>query len=153
MTGESEAGLRARRAAALAVLDEADAVLADWSCPRTAECCHFASTGKEPWLTEVEWRIVLAELGRQGRRVPAMPPDRTCPFLDDAEGRCTIYAARPLGCRTFYCHRGTGPKKARRGLADLPRRLEVLSDDPDADGRPLAAWINRARRGLPITSR
>jgi Fe-S-cluster containining protein len=27
--------------------------------------------------------------------------DDTCPFLDTASGRCTVYAARPAQCRTF----------------------------------------------------
>lgn len=134
-----------RRTDALAVLDDADGVRAGWSCERSAECCHFAVTGREPYLTEPEWEILEAELLRQGRRVPAMPESRVCPFLGE-DLRCTVYAARPLGCRTFFCHRASGPHVPRRELADLARRLEVLSGDPDAKARSLTTWLNRAGR-------
>ena len=142
----------ARRPAALAVLADADHLRAGWSCESSAECCQFAVTGREPYLTEAEWRIVEAELARQGRRIPAMPDSRVCPFLDD-DLRCTIYAARPLGCRTFYCHRASGPHVARRDLADLTRRLEVLSADPEAKGRSLTSWLTQAGRSSPSASR
>ena len=135
----------ARRPEALAVLADADRARAGWSCEKSAECCQFAVTGREPYLTGAEWRILEAELARQGRRVPAMPESRACPFLG-ADLRCTVYAARPLGCRTFYCHRASGPHVARRELADLARRLEVLSDDPGGKARSLTTWLNQARR-------
>jgi Fe-S-cluster containining protein len=97
-------------------------------------------TGREPYLTEAEWSLVQAEVARQGRRVPAPRADLVCPFLTD-EARCSIYAVRPLGCRTFYCHRGEGPKISRAALADMPRRLEELSRDPRERGRRLTAWL------------
>jgi hypothetical protein len=74
-----------------------------------------------------------------------MPDSRRCPFLD-GDLRCTIYAARPLGCRTFYCHRASGPPVARRELADLVRRLEDLSPAADAKGRSLTSWLSQAAR-------
>lgn len=134
-----------RRSAALAVLEDADRARSGWRCEDTAECCQFAVTGREPYLTEVEWRLVEVELARQGRRVPAMPDGGDCPFLT-AERRCSIYAARPLGCRTFYCRRASGPRVARRELADLTRRLEVLSQDAEEKGRSLTSWLQQARR-------
>jgi hypothetical protein len=130
---------------ALVVLQEADQMLAETRCDASGECCHFASTGKQPFLTEVEWQLVLDELARQGRRVPAPREDKVCAFLGD-DRRCTIYAARPLGCRTFYCHRASGPRVPRRAWNDFLRRLEVLSPDPDANGRSITSWLNQARR-------
>lgn len=131
-----------RRTAALAILAEADALLEGWRCEASTECCQFGLTGREPHLTEVEWRVLADEVARQGRRLPAMPADRRCPFLRD--GRCTVYAARPLGCRSYYCRRAEGPGRFPRArLAALPRRLEALSA-PDRDerrGRPLSAWL------------
>lgn len=129
---------------ALVVLQEGDQLKAGWSCPGTAECCHFGVTGRQPHPTEAEWQVIADELERQGRPVPAPREDRVCPFL--SEGRCSIYAARPLGCRTFYCHRGSGPHVDRRAREDLFRRLEVMSSDPHARGRPLTTWLNQARR-------
>lgn len=130
---------------ALAVLGEADQVLAGWRCDSSTECCRFAVTGREPYLTEAEWQVVAGELARQGRRVPAPRDDRVCAFLGE-DGRCMIYPARPLGCRTFYCQRASGPRVPRRAFADLLRRLEVLSSDPDARGRSLTSWLKQARR-------
>jgi hypothetical protein len=137
-----------RTTAALAVLRDADHLLDGWRCEASTECCRFGVTGREPHLTEVEWQIVVEEIARQGRRMPAAPEDGTCAFLKG--GRCSIYAARPLGCRTFYCDRADGPGRyPRADLARMPRALEALST-PDAAGdrrgRPLRAWLGAARR-------
>src|SRR5688572_19071014 len=117
---------RQSNARALAVLGQADRHLAGWSCPRSTDCCRFDDSGREPYLTEVEWRVIEAELGRQGRKLPAEPDDGTCPFLA-ADRRCTIYAARPIGCRTYFCARATpaGPYP-RAELGELVRDLEAL---------------------------
>lgn len=136
--------LRAQRSAALSVLAAADAALEGWSCPGSADCCRFGLTGREPYLTEAEWRALEADVARQGRRMPRPRADRTCPFLTE-ESRCSVYAARPLGCRTFYCHRASGPRPPRAALADIARRLEALSRDPTERGRPLSSWL----RGRP----
>ena len=36
---------------------------------------------------------------------------RACPFLDASGKRCSVYEARPFGCRTFFCGRINGPSK------------------------------------------
>lgn len=131
---------RQTRAAALAVLGQADAAMDGWTCPGEADCCRFGQTGREPYLTEAEWQVVAAEVARQGRRLPRPRADRVCPFLT-ADSRCSIYAARPLGCRTYYCHRASGPRVPRAALTDLTRRLESLSADPVERGRPLSTWL------------
>lgn len=136
----SNAGETARRPAVLAVLADADHAVRGWSCEGTADCCRFGVTGREPYLTEAEWALIRAEVARQGRRVPSPRADQVCPFLTDG-ARCSIYQVRPLGCRTFHCHRGEGPKVSRAALADLPRRLEELSVDPRERGRRLTAWL------------
>src|SRR5205823_5208735 len=76
----------------------ADAAFARWSCPSSGECCQLAKTGRQPWLWPSEWKLIAARKG---------PPraDGGCPFLDAAGARCTVYADRPLGCRTFFCGR------------------------------------------------
>ena len=125
-------------ARALAVLQEADRTLDGWSCECSAECCDFALTGREPYATAAEIELIAAEVARQGRRMPAAREDGRCAFLD-ASSRCTIYAARPLGCRTFYCERASGwGAFPRRALAAFPRALEDLSG---GKGRPLTRWL------------
>lgn len=141
--------------AALAVLQEADRLLEGWECPTctaatgSANCCRFALTGREPWLTEAEWRVIREELQRAKRSLPPLREDGACPFLD-AASRCTIYEVRPLGCRTFFCDEASGPGFPRREISRLPRDLEALSAKPtrDDDGRarPLTTWVKLAKR-------
>ena len=122
----------------------ADAAHAPYSCPATAECCQLAARGREPWLWEVEWNALRGA-------VPALPSRRAdggCPFLDAAGQRCTAYAARPLGCRTFFCHRRRGPTREPVAEMDrLQRRLESVARtlNPDEAGpRPLTDWYAEA---------
>lgn len=155
----------------LAELDEiyrdADAAFAGWSCPTSTECCRFGITGREPYVTSIELlairRAVAARGGarsfrraaplatladpegsagvpgeRGGKRLPLA--ERTCPMLNEA-GRCAIYAARPLGCRTFYCDRAApGGAVRHRDVLALVRRAQELAvrHEPSGDqGRPL----------------
>lgn len=115
-----------------------------WSghrCPGTAECCQLAKRGREPWLWGVEWDA----LRRARPELPAPREDGGCPFLDAEGRRCTVYAARPLGCRTYFCHRATGP--AREPVEEMDRLLRQLetiarSVRPDEDGpRPITHWL------------
>ena len=141
---------RERAKRTLLILQQADTALEGWTCPASTECCRFSVTGREPWLTEAEWRLLETDIARQGRRLPATPADGTCPFLT-SEGRCSVYAARPLGCRTFFCDRASGPTSyPRREVSRLPRELDALSRpaEPGDDGRarPLRSWLHAARR-------
>jgi Fe-S-cluster containining protein len=139
------------RAELLAVYARVDALLAPFSCEESTECCRFGVTGREPYVTPVE----LAELGhaiaargsalprpaRSPRALPIVDEERPCPLLT-REGRCSVYASRPLGCRTFFCDRAQGPGKlpradlnaAARSIADLAARFAPR--DPHA--RPLS---------------
>ena len=114
------------------------------SCDASADCCHFARTGREPYPTSVE----LAELAHAVARAPpprsakrALPQvDRRCPLLS-AEGRCRVYASRPFGCRTFFCDRAEGGKPPRAALRDLAHRIADLSSRTfprDPAPRPLS---------------
>ena len=116
---------------------EVDAKFAGAACPGSTECCRFGITGRRPYLTSIEEALVrraLAEggFGRgQAPRRRALPlvanrDERPCPLLD-ANGRCRVYAARPFGCRTFYCERATGELPKRGELRPLLRRLQTLA--------------------------
>jgi Fe-S-cluster containining protein len=133
-----------------AIYADAAAVLADWTCPASTECCRFGLTGREPYVTSIELAAVKKELARIGgarsfrRADPLTPPEpagkkrklamagtpkdeRACPLLNH-EGRCSVYAARPLGCRTFFCERGTSLTRQRstRGRALPQKELNAL---------------------------
>jgi Fe-S-cluster containining protein len=123
------------RAELLALYKEIDALVAPFACDASADCCHFARTGREPHVHAVELVEVLAaaravNVPLSKKRLPVAggpDPDRTCPMLDPA-GRCRIYAARPFGCRTYFCERRTGPPKLPRApIASVGRRIADLS--------------------------
>jgi Fe-S-cluster containining protein len=121
----------------VALYERVDALYADWSCPGTTECCRFGITGRQPYVTGIELRLVRHALARRGGPLAARrralplhregPDERTCPLLDRS-GRCAVYAERPLGCRTFFCdraQRGAGP--SREELRELVRELQDLA--------------------------
>jgi uncharacterized protein len=131
---------------------EADALVAGARCVCAdavdalgARCCHFANIGREPYVTEIELALVTRAVAARGgssarparakRRLALAGSGgesldlRTCPLLS-SEGRCTVYASRPLGCRTFFCE-GHGPvdrAAARKGLLEISRGIAALSD-------------------------
>jgi uncharacterized protein len=130
----------------------ADEAYRPFSCPGTAECCRLSTTGREPWLWPVEWELLVEA---RGGRLPSSRPDGSCPFLDAAGQRCTVYAHRPFGCRTFFCHRVRGPgREPVEAVAALLERLERVARtlDPDCTApRPIRDWHARAgaARGAP----
>jgi len=132
-----------------AVYERLDRALAGFSCDASTDCCHFERTGREPWVTEVEWALLAKELGRLGGRDAVAAKNRRslplvnegrCPLLD-ASGRCSAYAARPLGCRTFFCERVQGPGRVPRdAVREALRELQAISErfsPASPTGRPL----------------
>jgi Fe-S-cluster containining protein len=103
------------------------------SCTRLQECCHFKLTGRTPYLTRGEALVAAKALRATGRK--GLPPaeNGTCPLLDLRSGNCLIYNDRPFGCRTHFCAAAGGPY-ARREVADLIQRLEVIDAQLGGDG-------------------
>ena len=146
-----------------ALYAEADAALAGWSCEGSTDCCHFGRTGREPYLWPNEWALLERAIGARGG-VKAVAPGareaRTCslPIADEGrcpllgrDGRCTVYADRPFGCRTFYCDRAEGPtrKPPRAELADVGRRVAALARaaSPSGEGpRQLTRLVGQRGR-------
>jgi len=120
-----------------ALYARADALYAGWSCPGSTECCRFGITGRQPYVTAIESSAIRHALAQRGGPLApakrALPialgeeRERVCPLLDRNQ-RCSVYAARPLGCRTFYCGKATaglGPERAE--LRELTRELQELA--------------------------
>jgi uncharacterized protein len=136
-------------AAAKQALLRADYAVVGGSCacndhePK-ALCCRFDVTGREPWLTEMEWTLVWAAHQRTGRRLSATTDaDGSCPFLSSSS-LCVIYESRPLGCRTHFCqHAEHAPPPARKALLEVVADLAALSQQPS---RPLRSWVRDAKR-------
>jgi hypothetical protein len=131
-----------------AVLRQASAAWARHSCPGTAECCQLAVTKRPPWLWPSEWKVLEAGLVRAGRVLPPARSDGGCPFLDTDGRRCSVYEDRPLGCRTFFCHRIAGPSKLpaeeTNALLDRLRAINVATND-DAAPHSILEWHAAAR--------
>lgn len=147
---------------------EVDALLEGWTCDTSTDCCRFGVTGREPYPTAIEQaaveRAVRARGGLPKRRsLPIAKNERRCALLSDA-GTCLVYAARPFGCRTFFCERARGPasehvrEMPREEIAHIARAIVELSArfaPGDAGPRPMsritAAWDERGdsrrRRG------
>jgi Fe-S-cluster containining protein len=144
------------RAELLALYARVDALLAPFSCDGTTECCRFGVTGREPYVTPIELAEIAHAVAARGAVLPKAPArlslpvvtdERPCPLLD-AAGRCSIYASRPLGCRTFFCDRVQGPGRlprteinaVARSVADLAARYAPR----DPHSRPLSRALPRS---------
>jgi Fe-S-cluster containining protein len=139
-----------------------DSALEGWGCETSTDCCRFGVTGREPYPTAVE----LAELERAVRARGGLPKRRSLPIADDErrcallgdDGRCLVYAARPFGCRTFFCERARGPVGERglpraeiaevgRAIAALSARFAPADPGPRPLSRASGPWeAQRARR-------
>jgi hypothetical protein len=155
--------LSAERAELLALYAEADALLEGWTCAcssatgKAPDCCDAAVIGREPYPTAVELEEVrfamrsAAVTARDPRKLP-LADSRPCPLLS-GDGRCGIYASRPLGCRTFFCDDASGPsgrrgKLPRSALNAVGRRVADLSarfDPRDPWPRSLVGALSRGR--------
>ncbi|MFN3168470.1 MAG: hypothetical protein ACE37H_15530 [Phycisphaeraceae bacterium] len=99
-------------------------------CNASGRCCDFDAYGHRLYVTGLEIAWFLLGVGGSGlgsrgepdacadhadntRRVqpsttrpkPTPSPTPKCPFQID--GLCSTHAIRPLGCRVYFCERGT----------------------------------------------
>ena len=119
-----------------AVYAETDKLLTGWSCPNTAECCQFGLSGKEPFVTSielVEMELGLLAIGKRPGPKPKYPKEqervktRVCPMLTK-DLKCSIYNNRPLGCRTFFCHRVVkGEKTTHQRWLEVVRKVQDIA--------------------------
>jgi hypothetical protein len=143
-----------------------DALTAGYGCETSGDCCRFGVTGREPYPTAIELfeleRAVRARGGLSRRRAlplaPAVRDERRCPLLSN-DGRCSVYASRPFGCRTFFCHRAHGPagespreisreaiSELGRMVLDLSARFSPRDPGPRPLSRALSGWHKGDRR-------
>lgn len=110
------------------------------SCTMRTECCQFLLTGKTPMLTKGEAIFAATGVRASGRKKIMPRDDGACPMLG-RNGRCTIYAHRPFGCRTHFCAAAGGPFP-RKHVADLIQKLEALDEKLGGDGpRPIQSAV------------
>jgi Fe-S-cluster containining protein len=131
----------------LKVYQLAEDALPERQCTASGRCCQFAVTGREPFVTVMEMDLILQELARQGRKVPPPRQDEGCPLLTPDGMRCTVYDARPLGCRTFFCREAGGVATARE-MRDAVQALNTLEESRGkkrSGSRPLTRALKDAR--------
>ena len=133
---------------------EAEASLPPRNCIRRTQCCRFAETGREPYVTRAETDFLFAVLRASGRRMPPPREDGACPFLDRDEKTCTVYEGRPFGCRTNFCREAGGAVTAAELRTSLDK-LRALDEALGGDGpRPLTRVLNDiARSHIPRRKR
>jgi Fe-S-cluster containining protein len=117
-----------------------------------ALCCQFNVTGREPYPTPVELAEVDHALRARGvarsgdrARLPVLDERKSCPLLS-REGRCTIYASRPFGCRTFFCRGHEPSRSSRSAIQAIGRRISDLAArvfPTDPLPRPLTRALGR----------
>lgn len=94
-------------------------------CQASGRCCRFEEFGHRLYVTTVELAAFVASLPE---RVVASPWDGTgCPFQLDR--LCSVHAARPFGCRVFFCDATATEwqnERYERFHADLKRLHEEL---------------------------
>jgi len=101
-------------------------------CTGLGDCCRFRLTGETPYLTRGEALVAARAWRATGRRGLPERPNGECPMLSE-QGRCMIYKARPMGCRTHFCDLAGGPLP-RRDVIDWIRRLEAVDVRLGGDG-------------------
>lgn len=83
-----------------------------WPCAKGCDhCCR--SLPHLPTITRAEWERLepaLTPAQRAQLLLPSPAAPITCPLLDREAGICTVYAVRPIACRTygFYVERDAG---------------------------------------------
>lgn len=70
-------------------------------CLLSGRCCHFEAYDHRLYVTGLEVAWVL------NQEAPPQPvvSGHACPY--QLQGRCSVHASRPLGCRIFFCQEGT----------------------------------------------
>lgn len=123
-------GNKAQRQALFAELKSVYAELEQRALPRNCTastgCCQFRLTGRMPSVTRTEAMWAAQGVRASGRKRLIPREDGACPCLGK-DGRCTIYAYRPFGCRTHFCE-VAGGMYPRKHVADLIRRMEALDE-------------------------
>lgn len=105
---------------------DADVARLEPVCAISGRCCRFVAYDHTLFVSAPEVAILLADAPPPVR---ALDEGATCPWQDD-RGRCTARAARPLGCRVYFCdpsYTPHGPEIAEAAIT----RLKILVDERD----------------------
>lgn len=111
-------------------------------CRLSGRCCRFAEYGHTLFVSAPEVALLLADAPQPARM---LDEGESCPW-QDAAGRCTARAARPLGCRVYFCDpafQEHAPELSEEYIRRLKRLVETF--DLPWDYAPLHQHLQRAR--------
>ena len=77
-------------------------------CWASGRCCNFNAYGHLLYVTGLEIAWFLGNLHESGEHddwSSRLEAKAACPF--QVRSLCTTHAIRPLGCRVYFCQRGT----------------------------------------------
>ena len=112
----------------------------DGQCSGCGECCTdlLPLTREEVRRLQVyAWKHRLKEHSQ----APFFDPgatDLTCPFRNQAEGRCEVYEIRPKICRSFICSKPIEQAKRERDLLHQRREVHSLRYEVFGDRKSLS---------------
>ena len=73
------------------------------TCWSSGKCCNFNAYGHLLYVTGLE----IAWYCRQLESTTSISIDLKAPCPLQIDGLCSTHAIRPLGCRVYFCQRGT----------------------------------------------
>lgn len=108
------------------------------ACWASGRCCNFRDAGHELWTTGLEAALTVR---RAGRALRVEDVERAvglggCPF--QSGNLCGEHAARPVGCRVYFCDRSAQGWQAE--LAEEAQRRIRAVHDAHGVGYVYAEW-------------
>lgn len=92
-----------------------------------ADCCRPSVSGSEPGVTPPEIELINGFLAKQrGFRFYEAGED-SCKFLDK-NGKCRIYAVRPIDCRVHFCIDDSLASRPNHNAANLVEDYHARHD-------------------------
>lgn len=120
-------------------------------CEASGRCCNFLGGQYILFASELEIERVRREVHRRLEPWSILPTGE-CPFL--IQKKCSIYPARPLGCRTYFCDPGYQPHEAEiyqrfiRKVAEISEHHGIAWNYRPFHGSSGLKVYNKAREKL-----
>lgn len=115
-------------------------------------CCEVGGTDRAVLMTRAEAEVIADMSGRvlsaETPKLRISPRAAGCPFYVDK--RCTVYSARPVGCRAYVCSGGDDAFEQHPEFAGfysaIMNGVEDVADVRDWFPEPIETVVNRHTR-------
>lgn len=91
-------------------------------CQQSGNCCNFDEWEHIAFASTLELRHLMTSAEAQ----PADLVGKLCPFWK--QRKCTAHAARPLGCRVFFCDKAYETAHSQRIYETYHGEIQQLSE-------------------------